>query len=49
MHNPIADYLFLAALFVPTTGIVLGIMYLLLPSRPRRSSHAQGIEANAHG
>ena len=49
MPNPIADYLFLASLFVPTTGILLGVVYLLIPSRPRRRSHAQGMEANAHG
>jgi hypothetical protein len=44
--NPIAEYLFLAALFVPTAGILWGVVYLLVPSRPRRASHAQ---AEAHG
>ena len=38
MPNPIAEYLFLAALFVPTAGILLGVVYLLVP---RRASHAQ--------
>jgi hypothetical protein len=47
--NPIADYLFLASLFVPTTGILLGVVYLLVPSRQRRASHAQAVEAKAHG
>ena len=49
MPNRIADYLFLASLVVPTTGILLGIVYLLIPSRPSRRSHAQAMEANAHG
>ena len=42
MLNPIAEYLFLAALFVPTAGILLGVVYLLVP---RRASHAQ-VEAH---
>ena len=46
MLNPIAEYLFLAALFVPTAGILLGVVYLLMPSRPPRASHAQ---VEAHG
>ncbi len=38
MPNPIADYLFLAALFVPTTGILLGVIYLLVPLRLQHAS-----------
>jgi hypothetical protein len=49
MPNPTADYLFLAALFVPATGILLGVLYLLLPTRPRKTSHTQPMEAKAHG
>lgn len=49
MPNPIADYLFLASLFVPATGILAGVVYLLVPSRSRADSRTQAVEAKAHG
>ncbi len=49
MAHPIADYLFLAALFVPTAGILAGVIYLLVPNRPTAASHTHSVEANAHG
>ncbi|MCM3881961.1 MAG: hypothetical protein ND807_17775 [Vicinamibacterales bacterium] len=47
--NPIADYLFLAALFVPTAGILAGVLYLLAPSRGLSRNHTHAGEAKAHG
>jgi uncharacterized paraquat-inducible protein A len=49
MSHPIADYLFLASLFVPTAGILVGVIYLLVPSRLQSQARAQTMEAKAHG
>ena len=48
MPRPLADYLFLASLFVPTAGILAGLIYLLIPRRPASVSHRRRVEAKAH-
>ena len=48
MAYPVAAYLFLASLFVPTAGIVLGVIYVLLPAQ-RSGEQAHAMEAKAHG
>jgi hypothetical protein len=49
MSHTVADYLFLAALFVPTAGILIGVIYLLMPVRHRGHVSAPAVEAKAHG
>jgi hypothetical protein len=47
--NPLADYLFLAALFVPAAGILGGVIYLIVPSRSRAGSRTESVQGKAHG
>lgn len=48
MPNTFADYLFLAALFIPTAGLIGGILYLLVPTRRRHANPTHAVEAKAH-
>ena len=48
MPRVFADYLFLAALFFPTVGVLAGILYLLVPARRRRTDRTHAVEAKAH-
>ena len=48
MPNVFADYLFLAALFVPAAGLIGGILYLLVPTRRRRADRTHVLEAKGH-
>ena len=48
MPNVFANYLFLAALFLPTAGLLAGALYLLSPTQRRRSSPTHAVEAKAH-
>ena len=48
MPRPLADYLFLASLFVPTSGILAGLIYLLIPRRPAAVSRSHPVEAKVH-
>ena len=48
MPNVLANYLFLAALFFPTAGLVGGILYLLVPTHRHRTDRAHAVEAKAH-
>ena len=47
--NQIVNYLFLASLFLPTAGVLVGVLYLLAPSRSRSTKRSQAVEAKAHG
>ena len=48
MPSPLADYLFLASLFVPTTGILAGVIYLFIPRRAASVPRGHHVEAKAH-
>jgi hypothetical protein len=47
MTHSFADYLFLTSLVAPTAGIVVGVLFLLVPRGVRRRAHTT--EATAHG
>ncbi len=50
MPQSLAEYLFLASLFVPAAGILAGALYLLIPARQERhetSAHTR--QARVHG
>ncbi len=46
MEHPFADYLFLASLFVPTTGILVGVLYLLVSPQSPSEKPAHAIAAH---